>query len=82
MRKLLVLYLVTTIFFLVGAWQFDILCANLVEPVKDAMFYYWFGSLSKWDHYALFFWMMGLAYFVPLAVLIAVEIRRWLLSRK
>jgi len=40
----------------VFAWQLDILCANLVYPVRFEIFYFWGWQLTKWDAYALFFW--------------------------
>lgn len=62
-------YFAATIIFLMCAWQADILNANLVYPVKDEMFDYWFHSWTKWTHYAWTFYGMALAFFTPLIVL-------------
>lgn len=81
LRRWLVLYFMTTVLFMVGAWQLDILCANLVYPVRDERFLFWFGSLSMWDAYSLFFWTLSLAYFLPVS-LILVSYARGYLKKK
>ena len=68
-RLMFITYFVATVLFLCCAWQADILNANLVEPVKDEMFHYWFHSWTKWTHYAWTFYGMAAAFFMPLIVL-------------
>lgn len=69
-RKLFVTYFIACLLFMACAWQADILNANLVYPVKDELFEYWFHSWTKWTHYAWTFWGMALAFFLPLIVLV------------
>ncbi len=75
-KKYGVMLFLTTVLFLISAWQLDILCANLLFPVKEARFYYWFGSLSNWSHYALCFWLMGFAFFAPVILFIVTMLTK------
>jgi len=58
--------LLATVLFLVGAWQLDVLVSPLVFALRDQQFYFWIGSLSFWDAYSLFFWVLGIAFFMGL----------------
>ena len=58
--------LIATVLFLVGAWQLDVLVSPLIFALRDQQFYFWFGSISFWDAYALFFWSIGIAFFISL----------------
>jgi len=60
-----------------GAWQLDILCANLVYPVKDSLFYFWFFAMTKWDAYALFFWTFALGSFLPEIAFVVKKLSKW-----
>ena len=74
-RWFLILFVRYVLTFL-GVWQLDILCANLVYPVRDELFYFWFTEMTKWDAYALFFWTLGIGLFIPEIVYILINLRK------
>jgi len=61
-------------FFLIGAWQLDILVSPLIWELRNEWFYFWFGRITFWDAYALFFWTMAFGFFV----IDIIKIIRWL----
>ena len=75
-KALFITYFAATVLFLVCAWQADILNANLVFPVRNEPFFYWWWSWTKWTHYAWTFWGMAAAFFLPLVVLSAYAIEK------